>query len=566
MRTYFLIFCCCIHFIHAQEELPKDYFDSPLEIPIILSGTFGELRSNHFHSGVDIKTEGKTGASVFAVADGYIKRIKISHFGYGKALYIQHTNGYISVYAHLENLSPALDSYIRKRQYAKENYQIEVYPEANELKVKKGQIIGYSGNTGSSGGPHLHFEIRDKHSRPMNPLLFGMEVKDTKKPIINSLWVYPKLDDKDAHANKQKDKQKLRLILQKDGSYKTPTLEAFGTVGFGVSTVDRQNMAANKNGVYTIKTEINGQKNFGLEMKRFSFGETRHLNQHIDYGYYKNYKSKIRKLFVEKNDPLSIYQEVVDKGYLKIKDGLSYNYTITIKDVAGNASLIRIPIVGVKSDTIKPAEKLPSTDLAKRNESFVWSKDRFDVHIPKNALYNDTPLDIKVLGDTIKLHNKATALHKNMTLSMDVSHYNAEDQKRLYLAGLNDKNMPHYIKTTKKKNRFTTRTRSFGSYTLAQDTIAPTITPLNFKDQKWVSELRFLELKIKDEGVGIDSFRATINGKFILLEYDYKTGKVFYDFNDNIVNDVENKFKFIVLDKVGNSTTFNATFFRKNKT
>ncbi len=566
MRIYFLFFCFCIHFVHAQEAIPEGYFDDPLEIPIVLSGTFGELRSNHFHSGVDIKTQGKTGASVFAVADGYIKRIKISHTGYGKALYIQHTNGYMSVYAHLKNLAPILDSYTRKRQYLKEKYEIEIYPKANELKIKKGQIIGYSGNTGSSGGPHLHFEIRDKYSRPMNPLLFGIDVKDTKKPIINSLWVYPKSDDIDAHVSNDKEKQKLRLILQKDGSYKTPTIEACGSIGFGVSTVDRQNMAPNKNGVYMISTEINGQKNFELEMKRFSFSETRYLNQHIDYAYYKNYKSKIRKLFVEDTDPLSIYKNVVDKGYLEITDGLSYIYTITIKDLAGNTSIIRVPIIGIESKQPSTVPTPVTTDFAKRNENFVWSKERFDLHIPKNALYKNTALNIAVSGDTISIHDKATALHKNLTLSIDVSHYNAKDRQSLYIAELNEYGKPEYTKTIKKKNRFTTKTRSFGKYTLAQDTIPPTIQPLNFKNKKWISNHRFLELKIKDKGTGIDTFKATINGKFILLEYDYKTGKLFYDFNDNIVNATENKFEFIVLDKVGNSTTFNAIFFRKNKT
>jgi len=566
MRILILIFLFFAHFGHAQQQQqPTAYYRSPLEIPIILSGTFGELRSNHFHSGLDIKTGGETGANVFAIADGYVKRIKISHFGYGKAIYIQHPNGQVSVYAHLKNFNPKIESYIRKHQYAKESYQIESYPEAKALPVTKGQVIAYSGNTGGSGGPHLHFEIRDKHSRPMNPLDFGLDVVDTKKPTINSLWVYPQQQDDTAHANQQKEKQKLRLILQKDGTYKSSTLEACGQLGFGIATVDRLNMAPNKNGIYEITTAINGNRNFELQMNSFSFSESRYINRHIDYSYYKNYKRRIRKLFVETNDPLSIYNNVIDNGLLNIEDGMTYTYTITVKDHHGNTSLIRVPILGKASDSIRTSDVIKTKHFAKPTASYTHNEGRFDIHIPKNALYSPTYLDIRTSGDTIVLHKKDIPLHKKITLSMDVSHYNEKDKATLYLASLNKNNKPSYSSTSKKANRFSTRTRSFGKYTLAQDSIPPTVTPVDFKDKQWISNHRYLTLKIKDKGSGIDSFKATINGQFILMEYDYKTNKIFYDFNDNIIQASENKFKIIVLDNVGNTTTFEATFFRKNK-
>ena len=163
MRTAFLFvsFLCLFLKSFSQEDIPQDYFESPLEIPLILSGTFGELRSNHFHSGMDIKTHQQTGLNVLASASGYVSRIKVSHFGYGKALYVQHPNGYTSVYAHLKEFAPEIEAYIKERQYAKESYEIEVFPEADELPVKQGEVIAYSGNSGGSGGPHLHFEIRD---------------------------------------------------------------------------------------------------------------------------------------------------------------------------------------------------------------------------------------------------------------------------------------------------------------------------------------------------------------------------------------------------------------------
>src|SRR5690554_2261216 len=175
----------------SQKPIPVDYFDLPLQIPIELSGTFGELRNDHFHSGLDIKTLQKEGIAIYAPADGYVHRIKVSHFGYGKALYIQHPNGYSTVYAHLKDYAGAIQEYVKKEQYRQQSYEVEMFPGVDVLKVRKGDLIGYTGNTGSSGGPHLHYEIRDASSRPMNPLLFGMDIPDTRKPLINSVFVYP---------------------------------------------------------------------------------------------------------------------------------------------------------------------------------------------------------------------------------------------------------------------------------------------------------------------------------------------------------------------------------------
>ncbi|MFO7721109.1 MAG: M23 family metallopeptidase, partial [Gillisia sp.] len=192
MKNFLIIFFTLTAFIvQAQAPFPADYFTSPLDVDLVLSGTFGELRSNHFHSGLDIKTQQREGLNVLASAEGYVSRINVQHYGYGKALYIQHPNGYTTVYGHLKKFSPAIEAYIKKQQYAKETYEIELFPTASELKVENGELVAFSGNTGGSGGPHLHFEIRDGQQRPMNPKLFGVNVKDNQAPVINSLYVYP---------------------------------------------------------------------------------------------------------------------------------------------------------------------------------------------------------------------------------------------------------------------------------------------------------------------------------------------------------------------------------------
>lgn len=561
MRIITLFLVLNIGIGYCQKDIPKDYFINPLDIPLAVSGTYGELRSNHFHSGLDLKTEGQEGLKVYAAANGTITRIKISHFGYGKAMYISHPNGYTSVYAHLQKFSPEIEAYIKKRQYAKESYEIELFPKAGALSVKQGEVVAYSGNTGGSGGPHLHFEIRDAKARPMNPMSFGIDIKDTKKPTINSVWIYSL--DENSHVNGDQQPTKLRLIPLDNGNFKAEGVNAIGKIGIGVSTIDQQNLAANKNGVYKISTELNGQENFALEMKRFSFSETRYINRLIDYPYYKKNRSRITKLFIEKNNPLTIYKNTIDKGIFNVEDSLSYTAKVLVKDFKDNTAEISIPIQGKQLTEISKKEIIKTPYLVKPTENFTFNSGIFDLYIPKGSLYEHAYLDIQANGDTIKIHQDEIPLHKNMTIVFDVSNYSESDKKKLYIGRLGYNNQHYHVKTNKKNNRFSTRTRTLGSYSLFTDLDKPTIVPINVSDKKWMSKANFLKIKIDDADSGVKSYRATINGKFILMEYDYKTGMLVYDFNDKIITETENKFKLIVLDKVGNNATFETTFFRK---
>lgn len=557
--TLFLIFNFTIGY--CQKDIPTDYFINPLDIPLAVSGTYGELRSNHFHSGLDLKTEGQKGLKVYAAATGNVSRIKISHFGYGKAIYIAHPNGYTTVYAHLQKFSPEIEAYIKKRQYAKESYEIELFPKAGTLSVKKGDVLAFSGNTGGSGGPHLHFEIRDAKARPMNPMSFGIDIKDTKKPTINGVWVYS-LDDT-SHTNGNQQPTKLRLIPMDNGDFKAEGIKALGKIGIGVSTIDQQNLAANKNGVYKITTEFNGQENFSMEMKRFSFSETRYINRLIDYKHYKKNRSRITKLFIEKNNPLSIYKNVTSKGIFTIEDSLSYTLKVFVKDFKNNTTEISIAVKGEQIDDITKEEIIKTPHLVKPTENFTYNSGIFDLYIPKGSLYEKAYLDIETNGDTIKIHEDEIPLHKNMTIVFDVANYSQADKKKLYIGRLGYNNKHYHVRTNKKNNRFSTRTRTLGSYSLFTDLEKPTIVPINVANKKWMSKANFLKIKIDDTDSGIKSYRATINGKFILMEYDYKTGMLIYNFEDKIISETENKFKLIVLDKVGNNTTFETTFFRK---
>ena len=549
----------------AQDDLPQNYFESPLEIPLILSGTFGELRSNHFHSGMDIKTHQQTGLSVVASASGYVSRIKVSHFGYGKALYVQHPNGYTSVYAHLKEFSPEIEKYIKERQYAKESYEIEVFPQATELAVNQGELIAYSGNSGGSGGPHLHFEIRDSQAKPMNPMQFGISIKDDLYPIVRGVYAYPISEN--AHIDSNTERKKLRVIPMANGEYKTENINAYGKIGIGINSVDLLNFAANKNGVNTIETFLNGKKLLSIDFNKFSFAESRYINDYIDYELEENKNETVQKLFITNNNPLSIFKYHEDQGYIDVKDSLDYTYKIEIKDYDGNTSVVRIPITPkeISLDTLEKPKTLITNYFVKSSQATAFDEDGFDVYIPRGALYKDEYLDISTDGESIKVHHPTTALHQNITIGFDVSRFNDEDKDQLFIARMSNWGRPYYSTTYKKNNRFTTRTKTFGTYKLMVDNTPPLVQSVNFKDKKWMSNYRYLKFKISDDLSGISSYRGTINGKFILMEYDYKTNSLVYDFNDEVnTTETENNLKIIVVDNVGNSTTFEGTFFRKN--
>ena len=563
MKKYLVLFLLLLQFSNAQENLPEDYFQSPLEVPLVISGTFGELRSNHFHAGLDIKTQGVEGLKVLASAGGYISRIKIQHYGYGKALYITHPNGYQTVYAHLKKFAPEIEEYVKAYQYDKESYEVQLFPSADKLPVKAGEVVAYSGNSGSSGGAHLHFEIRDSQARPMNPFLFGFEeVKDSRAPQIKNIYAFTA--SKNAHVNQKSGRIKLKPIKTKNGNFRVPELEASGDIYFGIEAYDRLDLAFNKNGYYNVEAKLNGLPFFETTFNRISFGETRFLNRLIDYGYYLEYKKRIHKLRSYDYSRLEINHSKVNNGILKIDDTLNYKYHLKVSDFKNNSTEVTIPIKYTPSIKVSQDSLNESLYYVNHDNAFVLDKGLIDIYIPKYALYEDTSLDIEIVGESLKLHDYRTPIHKSITIGFDVSQYNDEDKKQLFIGNKMPWGKIYYKNTTKKRDRFTAQVKVFGEYVLAKDIEAPTISPLNFRNKQWLSKFRYLKVKIDDELTGIGSYRATVNGKFILMEYDYKTKTLVHDFNDGAVTDTENNFKLVVTDQVGNTSIFETKFFRKN--
>jgi len=547
--------------VKAQKQYPQDYFSPPLKIPIILAGTFGELRSNHFHSGIDIKTQGKEGIPIYAPASGYISRIKVAQYGFGKVLYFNHPNGYSTVYAHLTKFEPGIEAYVKKTQYEKKNfYTGNLFPSPDKFPFKKGDLIGYTGDTGSSGGPHLHYEIRSANGNIINPLLFGLKVKDTREPTIRKLIAFPL--NNDSRVNKAANKTIIPLENLGDGVYKATPTSASGLIGLGIEAFDRLDEAPNKNGLYSLEMFVNGTKVYKHDLETFSFAESKYINLFIDYEHYGKFSRRIQKTHKVAENKLSIYEGLVNNGKLLVEDGINYTIEIVAKDYAGNKSTIKLPIRGVKNNIL--VNKKDSTDYKiNANQFHKFQQNGVTVAFPKNTFYKDCFIDFKVEDGVAKVHEPIIPLDKKYTLTFNTSEYSVSEKKQIYIAKLNKKNNASYQSTKKKDNKVYTTTKALGNYTLKLDSIKPKINLVNFKNNQWVSSLETLKVKISDKESGIKSFRGYIDNQWILMEYNHKKGILTYDFSDKTLVGNKHIFKLVVSDKVGNTKDILVTFFRK---
>ena len=569
VKKLILIFILCFNIlafgqasITMQNTYPTNYFGSPLEIPLILSGTFGELRPNHFHAGLDFKTQQKEGLNVLAAADGYVSRIRIAHWGYGKALYITHSNGYTTVYGHLQKFSDKIEAYIKKQQYKNESFEVQEHPSASELPIKKGEIIALSGRTGGFMGPHLHFEIRDSSTeKTINPFLFGIQISDSKKPTINTLVGYSL--DSDSQINQANISLQLSFKRLANGDLLANKINAFGKIGFGVNAYDQLDDAANQNGLYSLELSVNGEKFHEFKASVLAFSEDKYINLLVDYERLDKTGQRIQKCFIEPSNKLNMYATSTNNGHLNIEDKKSYNIDIIAKDFSGNTQKITIPVNGKKdSIMVRKTETITPYKVIAANFN-EFNKNGVTVAFPKNTFYEDLWLDFDVVDSIAKVHYPNVPIHYNYTITFDVSKYSESEKKQLFIASINKKGNKSYESTVKKDSIFYASTKKLGNFALLTDKDAPNIQLHNFKNDQWITNHETLKVKIFDYKSGISTYRAEIDGQWILMEYDVTTGVLTYDFKDKIFTDTKHELKVTVTDNVGNTNTLNATFFRK---
>jgi murein DD-endopeptidase MepM/ murein hydrolase activator NlpD len=549
--------------VSAQNQYPKDYFRPPLDIPMQLSGNFGELRPNHFHAGFDFKTNQKEGLNVYAAADGYVSRIKISTVGYGKAIYITHSNGYTTVYGHLQKAVGTIQDKIIALQYAEKRYDVEAYFKPGELTVKKGEIIAISGNTGGSEGPHLHFEFRDnKTEKIINPLFFGLDLKDTKKPIVSNLLVYP--IDNNSVVNESKRPVLLSLSLQKDGTYLSEKVLANGRIGFGINASDQDDVSYNSNGVYKTQLLSNGKVIFGYQFDQMVFDDARYVNAFVDYFRYKKTHQRIQRLFMKEPYGWSNIYQNVDNGISNISPNFMETQRIEVSDYFENKTIIDIPIVYSSKPALIPEEIKTTKYFVKAKSDSNFEKDNVSVYFPAGTFYDDFYLNFDVKNEMLYLHEDVVPAHTNFTISFEDTKSSENDKKKMFIASVSG-NKLSYNTTKLVGNTFTCKTKTLGQFTLAKDTIAPKITIAKSIENKWLTDKKSIQLTISDDFSGVKTYNGYLNDTWVLFEYEPKTKKLTHTFDDTLLIEGQNKLKVVVTDNVGNSTIFETQFFRSQK-
>ncbi|MFA8436143.1 MAG: M23 family metallopeptidase [Marinifilaceae bacterium] len=563
------IICLIAIFFHTGlwgKELPRDYFRSPVDFPITLSGNFGELRNNHFHSGIDIRTF-TTGKRVYAAAQGTVSRIKISAGGYGKALYIDHPNGYTTVYAHLKSFAPALENYILSEQYRRNSFEIDIPVPKNKFVFKKGSLIAYSGNTGSSAGPHLHFEIREtKSEHPVNPLLFSFKIKDTKAPKIFSLYIYPL--DLQSSINGKKTRQKFSVTYY-DNAYHlkgAPKIKLHGKIGFALEANDYMNDTWSKCGIYSLQFRVDNELKTEFSIPEFSFAESRYINSHMDYQLNKQYRKRIHKCFLAPNNKLSIYKRVKDKGIIHFTDDLTHSLEFKIKDANRNTAILRFKVNSVSTKPQNTTREF--VQVMPYNQSNKFTKDSLELLLPANCLYDTLYFNYKnqhsantFYSAKHHIHNENTPVHKHFTLGIRPRNLPEKLQDKALVARIDKRGKLHNMGGLFFDGWVKTKIREFGNFVITVDTIAPTIRPVKKYKGLNLKQHKRIEFLIKDELSGIKSYVGEIDGKWVLFEYDAKKNKIFYKFDSKrLKSGQKHSLKLTITDHKDNKTHYTNHF------
>ncbi|PRD54797.1 M23 family peptidase [Sphingobacterium gobiense] len=550
--------------IITSRKYPQGYFRNPLNVAMDASGTFGELRSTHFHAGDDYRTQQRIGLPLHAAAEGYVSRVRVQIGGGGNSVYIDHPNGYTTVYLHMDKFNDALTNIIRAEQYKQQRFDVDVTVDSGVVKLTKGQYIGNAGNTGASGGPHLHFEIRDtKTQRPLNPQLFGLRFNDRFLPTINNIMVYDLNDDL---FNEHTPRQAMQVKAIRNGIYtltqNTP-IKVNGKFGLGINTIDRHRAGGFRNGVYSIELFINGEAISTVVFEELDFNTSRGIHSYIDYPYWRKTKAKVQKSFKDPGNPIEIFKVLKNVGVISLPDDKVYDAKYVVKDIAGNCSELNFKIQ-TAAVAQRTQQKRQGAQLFKYNTENTFENQDIRINMPTGVLYSDLDFTYNTAPQPAGGYSVIHRVHNNLTPLF--STYNLRIKPTNLPAHLESKALLASVENGSEGGKFedgwvTVNTRNLGSFYVAVDTVAPTITPRNLSNGKNVSAQRKIDFTIRDNFSGIQSFNGYIDDRWVLMEYDPKNKHLWHTF-DSSLSKGQHTFKLMVKDWKDNEQVYEVKFIK----
>ena len=551
-----LIFAFINCFIGFSQVDNPSSFHSPLGIPLSISANFGELRPNHFHMGVDFKTNGVEGIELYAIEKGFISRVKVSPYGYGKVIYIDHPNGITSVYAHCSKFKGILDSLVKKTQEKEENFEVEIYFTPTDIPVKKGELIALSGNTGSSTAPHLHFELRDtKTEIALNPLVYGFNISDHITPEIKALKVYGVT----AEGYQIPGKSKISPVSKgKFGYYiggdqllvPADYCSENGGIGFAFEVVDHVDNSQNICGLYASTLHSEKDTVFSQKLDKISFDQSRFVNSHKDYQEYSKSKRKFHKSYKTIHNPLGIYKSG-RSGILFLKPKDSLQITYIVLDANANQSELKFKLKVAPGKLFSTVNLFPAWKYLFPDSTYAFQGENAYFSAQKHTFYEPTLKNLSLNG-TFTFGDPATPIQNFVTVKLKLPAKSGVSSSKYYISVVTAGGQKNSLSTSLEQNWAVAESKLLGTFQLVVDTISPAVKPLNFVGTEALISKNRLTWKVTENETEIKKYDLFIDGKWQLIEYETKGNYLI--FNPSTPLSGKHTFQLVVKDSCGNTT------------